>query len=80
MLYPFQDSHTCEKPIPHHRPMPGEPGGIVAQFERIVNSAVEIKKADCLRVEGSRPVKDNIVAVVDFVDDLRRVQKGLDGP
>lgn len=50
------------------------------QFERIVNCAVEIKKADCLRVKGSRPAEDNVVAVADFVDDLRRVQKGLDCP
>ena len=46
------------------------------QFERIVNCAVEIK-ADCLRVEGSRPVEENVAAVADFVDTLCQVQKGL---
>lgn len=49
------------------------------QFERIVNCAVEIK-ADCLRVEGSRPVEENVVAVADFVDALWQVQKGLGCP
>jgi len=47
-------------------------------LEHISNCAVALKKADYLKVEGSRPIEDNVYAVVHFADRLWRVQKGLD--